>query len=77
LLLMLDRVPGLRAIWLNGQRLTIPDHDQGPLEIPIDRLAERNKLVLDVEPSPYPPGDSGQSPPWGEIVLAIRPEPGQ
>jgi hypothetical protein len=75
LLLTLNRVPGLRAVGLNGLALTIPDSDQCRLEIPIDRLSERNELVLDVEPQPHPPGDSGQLAPWGEIALVIRREP--
>jgi hypothetical protein len=76
LLLALDRVPGLRGVWLNGLRLTIPDPDptHGRLEIPIDRLDERNELALDVELPPHPPGDSGP-PAWGEIALVIRREP--
>jgi hypothetical protein len=74
LLLTLDRVPGLRALWLNELLLTLPDSNQGRLEIPLDRLSERNELVLDVRP-PHPPGESGQSPPWGEIALVIRREP--
>ncbi len=78
LLLALDRVPGLRGVWLNGLRLTIPDPDpaRGRLEIPIDRLADRNELVLDVEPPPHRPSDSGPPPAWGEIALVIRREPG-
>jgi hypothetical protein len=77
LLLALDRVPGLRGVWLNGLRLAIPDPvpARGRLEIPIDRLADRNELVLDVEPPPYRPGDSGPPPAWGEIALVIRREP--
>jgi hypothetical protein len=74
LLLTLNRVPGLRGVWLNGLRLTVPDPIPVRLEIPIDRLSERNELVLDVEP-PHPPGDSGPSSRWGEIALVIRREP--
>jgi hypothetical protein len=77
LLLALDRVPGLRGMWLNGLRLTIPEPASGRLEIPMDRLAERNELVLDVEPPPHPPGDSSPPPAWGNIALVIRREPGQ
>ena len=43
LLLALDCVPGLRGVWLNGLRQTITDPARGRLEIPIDRLAERNR----------------------------------
>ena len=75
LLLALDRVPGLRGIWLNGLRLTIPDPASGRLEIPVDRLSERNELVLDVEPPAHPPGDSSPPALWGEIALVIRHEP--
>jgi hypothetical protein len=75
LLLALDRVPGLRGIRLNGLRLTIPDRTGGRLEIPFDRLSERNVLVLDVEPPPHPPGDPSPPQPWGEIALVIRREP--
>jgi hypothetical protein len=74
LLLTLNCVPGLRGVWLNGLRLTVPDPNPGRLEIPIDRLPERNELVLDVEP-PHPPGDSSPPPRWGEIALVIRREP--
>jgi hypothetical protein len=75
LLLALDRVPGLRAVWLNGLRLTIPDPVRGRLEIPTLELSERNELVLEVEPPLHPPGDSGQVHSWGEIALVIRREP--
>jgi hypothetical protein len=72
LLLALDCVPGLRGVWLNELRQTIPDPARGRLEIPIDRLAERNELVLDVELPTHPPGDSSSQPSWGEIALVVR-----
>jgi hypothetical protein len=67
-------VVGLRDIWLNGQRLTVPDPARGRLEIPIDELSERNLLVLDAELLPGSPGDCDQSRSWGEIALVIRRE---
>lgn len=71
ILLVLEDVPGLVAVTLNGQPLARPGPGTSALHLdPGPALQPRNVLVLDVDPS------SWHAPPaaWGRIALEVVPD---
>ena len=59
-------VPGLLAVRLNGERLTMPVADTSSYEWEIDPgLPEKNLLILELDPRGVGPD------PWGAIALVI------
>jgi hypothetical protein len=71
-LLQMDQVQGVVALWLNGQPIfpVLPEITRYEIELP--DLAERNVLILELEVR-EPDGeitDSGGE--WGMIALVVR-----
>jgi hypothetical protein len=78
LLLRFEHVPGLTRVWLNGDLIdgctqASEPRSDGPFEIRLPNLAERNLLTLDVllGEDDEPADQCRQA--WGEIALVIRP----
>ena len=73
LLLKLDHVPGIHRLLLNGNPLVHSSPGKTSYEITLDRVIERNILVLEIETPP--PGDAlaAPAPEWGFVSLLIRP----
>jgi hypothetical protein len=67
LVVRLDAVPGLRAVWLNDRELARPGPAADRIEVPLDAAAPgRNRLVLEIDPDGIEPGAD-----WGRIALVI------
>jgi hypothetical protein len=75
-LLLMEQVPGIRSLLLNGQPAARASPEASRYEIPLGALPERNHLVLEIEPPRSTDPASLAAPGWGEIALLIRtPEP--
>jgi hypothetical protein len=72
LVLLLEQVPGIVWLELNGETPVGVSPEQTRYEVPLDRLAERNQLVLEVETPRWSDRASGDAPEWGWIALVIR-----
>lgn len=74
LLLRLEGTYGLRRVTLNGLdcRPTVVNEAVVELEI-ADLRATSNELMLDVDPSDWPPSVRSGEQLWGMIALVIRP----
>ena len=70
--LLLEQVPGLIALELNGESPVCVWPEQTRYEIPLSRLPQRNQLVLEVETPRRDDRPGGEAPEWGCIALVIR-----
>jgi hypothetical protein len=66
----MDHVPGIDALEFNGRSIAPVSPQLSSYRIELDDLAERNLLVLEVEPPTNVKGGAG-SEPWGVIALVI------
>lgn len=70
--LRLERVAGVRKIWLDDQLVAQPGPRSDAVEIEISPLGEtRHRLVLEVEPEANLSGP-GAAQPWGIVALVVR-----
>ncbi len=70
--LRMDHVPGIDVLELNGRSITPVSPHLSSYRIELDDLAERNVLVLEVEPLVDKKGGARPEP-WGVIALVISP----
>lgn len=73
--LRLDCVPGLDSLRLNDRDMTFGPGVEGPIEIPLAELPDRNELVLEISGATVPSMEPGAIATWGEIALLIRSGP--
>jgi hypothetical protein len=70
LVLRLEEVPGLSAVWLNGLLLARPPAGTSALSLDLEPgLPDRNVLTLEIDPI----AATGRASPWGAIALVVRP----
>ena len=72
LVLVLEDVPGIVSLELNGESPVCVSPEQTRYEIPLGRLPQRNQLVLEVETPRRDDRPGGESLEWGCIALVIR-----
>ena len=72
LVLLLEHVPGIVALELNGESPVGVSPEQTRYEVPLDRLLERNQLVLEIATPCATDRAGGDAPEWGSIALVIR-----
>ena len=70
--LLLEHVPGLLALELNGESPVCVWPEQTRYEIPLGRLPQRNQLVLEIETPRSNDRAGSAAPEWGSIALVIR-----
>jgi hypothetical protein len=70
--LLLEHVPGLIALELNGESPVCVSPEQTRYEVPLGRLPQRSQLVLEVETPRRDDRAGGEAPEWGSIALVIR-----
>jgi hypothetical protein len=75
MVLLLEQVPGITSLALNGHAVARVSPGESHYEIPLGSLPERNELVLEVE-IPRSAAPAGcPTPEWGAIALVIRTAP--
>ena len=72
LVLLLEHVPGIISLELNGESPVRVSPEQTRYEVPLGRLPQRNQLVLEIETPRSNDWAGSDAPEWGSIALVIR-----
>jgi hypothetical protein len=70
--LVLEDVPGLVSLQLNGESPAEVGRERTCYEVPLGRLPQRNRLDLEIETPCAIDRTGGEVPEWGSIALVIR-----
>jgi hypothetical protein len=72
LVLVLEDVPGIVSLELNGESPVHVGRERTCYEIPLGQLPQRNRLDLEIETPCAQDRTGGDVPEWGSIALVIR-----
>jgi hypothetical protein len=72
LVLLLEQVPGIHSLLLNGQAPTRVSPAESRFEVPLGSLPDRNVLVLEIDTTAATDPAGVAVPEWGSIALVLR-----